>query len=77
MANASIRYGARIRKQYKAVQRDKNALYKCQSCGRVTVKRISTGIWRCNHCKATYAGGAYTMSTPAGEAAKRLIDGIK
>ncbi len=73
MANASIRYGARIRKQYVSVQREKDALYKCPGCGRIKVKRVSTGIWRCVHCGKTYAGGAYSMSTPTGEAAKRLI----
>ena len=30
-------------------------------------------ILQCKHCGKTYAGGAYTMTTPAGEAAKRLI----
>lgn len=76
MANRSIRYGARIRKQYDAVQREKNALYKCPQCGRIKVKRISTGIWRCAHCDSTYAGGAYSMNTAPGDAAKRLIEEI-
>lgn len=73
MANASIRYGARIRKRYVSVQREKNALYRCPGCGRQRVKRAGTGVWRCAHCGKTYAGGAYSMSTPAGEAARRLI----
>lgn len=77
MANASIRYGASTRKKAAAVKRKKQALYKCEACGKTTVKRISTSIWRCRHCNATYAGGAYTMTTPEGEVAKRLIDGIK
>ncbi len=74
MANASIRYGARIRKQYTAVQREKNALYKCPGCGLLKVRRVGTGIWRCAHCGRKYAGGAYSFTTPQGEAAKRLID---
>ena len=73
MANASIRYGARIRKRYKEVTRSKRSLYKCELCGKESVKRISTSIWRCRHCNATYAGGAYSMTTSAGEVAKRLI----
>lgn len=73
MAKRSIRHGARIRKQYDSVQKDKNALYKCPYCGRQTVKRISTGIWKCSHCSSTYAGGAYTMTTPSGESAKNQI----
>ncbi len=74
MANASIRYGARIRKRYRAVKEDKRASYKCEMCGRVSVKRVGTSIWRCRHCGTTYAGGAYTMTTPAGEVARRLVE---
>lgn len=74
MANFSIRYGARIRKRYYAVKADKTASYKCDMCGRNTVKRAGTSIWKCRHCGAIYAGGAYTMTTAAGEVAKRLIE---
>ncbi len=77
MVNSSVRYGARVRKQYAAVQRDKNAMYKCPECGRITVKRISTGIWKCTHCERTFAGGAYTFTTPSGEASRRLIEEAK
>ena len=73
MVNASIRYGARIRKQYAAVQKEKNAQYKCPSCGKMKVRRVSTGVWKCSHCGKVYAGGAYTFTTPAGEAAVRTI----
>ena len=76
MANASIRYGARIRKRIKAVKHDKQSKYKCELCGKIAVKRISTSIWRCRHCNATYAGGAYTFTTPIGETAKRLIENL-
>ena len=74
MANASIRYGARIRKRYKAVKAQKQAFYKCEMCGREKVKRIGTSIWKCRHCGATYAGGAYAMTTAAGEVARRLVE---
>lgn len=77
MANASIRYGATIRKRYQKIKQEKQALYHCEVCGRDAVKRKNTSIWECKHCKTVYAGGAYTMTTPAGSAAKRLIDGIK
>ncbi|EQD44342.1 Ribosomal protein L37ae [mine drainage metagenome] len=76
MVNASIRYGARIRKQYAAVQKEKNAQYKCPSCGKIKIKRVGTGIWKCRHCGKTYAGGAYTFMTPAGEASVRLISNL-
>lgn len=77
MANASIRYGTSIRKRVAAVVKRKNTKYKCDACGRLAVRRVGTAIWRCKHCGATYAGGAYTMKTSAGETAKRQIEGIK
>ncbi|MGC8651727.1 MAG: 50S ribosomal protein L37ae [Candidatus Micrarchaeia archaeon] len=77
MANASIRYGATLRERQKEVKAEKQARYKCDVCGRMAVKRIGTGIWQCRHCKTLYAGGAYTMKTAAGEAAKKLIESMQ
>lgn len=77
MANASIRYGASIRKRANKIKEQKRTLYLCESCGKVAVKRTGTSIWTCRHCGAIYAGGAYTMTTPAGSQAKRLIEEIK
>ncbi|MGC8586686.1 MAG: 50S ribosomal protein L37ae [Candidatus Micrarchaeia archaeon] len=73
MANSSIRYGASLRKRYFAVQSQKRAKYMCDVCGKVAVRRISTGIWKCNHCGATFAGGAYTPKTSAGETVNKLL----
>jgi len=77
MGSQGIRTGASLRKRYKEVRQQKIALYKCGSCGRMTVERIASSIWRCRHCKVTYAGGAYTLSTAAGDIAKRQISGLK
>ncbi len=77
MVNASVRYGASIRKRYAAVKAKKQAFYKCEACGKMSVRRMGTSIWKCRHCGAVYAGGAYTMTTPEGEVARRLIEGIK
>lgn len=77
VANSSIRYGARIRKQYRKIKAEKISKYMCEMCGKKSVKRISTSIWRCRHCGTTYAGGAYSMTTPAGANAKRLIESYK
>ena len=73
MANRSIRYGVNLRKRHAAVAKDKRALYKCEVCGKDTVRRVSTGIWRCRHCGAVFAGGAYTLRTEAGRLADRAI----
>lgn len=39
-----------------------HAKYTCTFCGKVTVRRHSTGIWDCKSCKRTIAGGAYVVS---------------
>lgn len=39
-----------------------HARYTCTFCGKVTVRRHSTGIWNCKSCKRTIAGGAYTVA---------------
>lgn len=74
MAQASIRYGASIRKRYAKIKKEKSASYKCEMCGKSGVERISTGIWQCKHCSTIYAGGAYSMTTPAGVNARRQIE---
>lgn len=76
MSSGMIRYGATIRKRVAGVREKKTAKYKCEACGKLAVKRISTSIWRCRHCNATYAGGAYTMTTQEGDVARRLIENI-
>jgi large subunit ribosomal protein L37Ae len=77
MAKSSIRYGARIRKRARETKEKKIAAYKCESCGQVRVVRIGTSIWKCRHCGVTYAGGAYTLTTSAGELSKRLMADLK
>lgn len=76
MASGNIRYGATLRKRYNSVRKMKISLYKCNSCGKVSVEHISTGIWRCRHCGRVIAGGAYTPYTPAGDAAKHSIESL-
>lgn len=77
MANWSIKYGVNLRKRYLAVQKDKKTLYRCDFCGHESVKRISTGIWKCKHCGATFAGGAYSLKTEAGKAVERVLGQMK
>jgi large subunit ribosomal protein L37Ae len=77
VANWSIRYGVNLRKRYTAVSKEKKARYTCEVCGKNAVKRISTGIWKCNHCGATFAGGAYALKTEAGRTVERLLGQIK
>lgn len=62
-AKFGARYGVNIRSQLKEIDRRTKSLYLCPSCSYTAVKRISTGIWRCRHCRTTFAGGAYTPIT--------------
>lgn len=55
-------YGASLRKQVKKMEITQHAKYTCTFCGKVTVRRKSTGIWNCRSCKRTIAGGAYTVA---------------
>mmetsp|Transcript_2882 Transcript_2882/g.4421 ORF Transcript_2882/g.4421 Transcript_2882/m.4421 type:complete len:95 (+) Transcript_2882:63-347(+) len=59
------RYGATLRKVIKKMEVSQHATYNCSFCGKNSVKRQSTGIWKCGRCRKTMAGGAYTLSTPA------------
>jgi len=77
MANASIRYGASIRKRFNKIKAEKRQSYLCDVCGKEAVKRKGTSIWECRACGTVYAGGAYSMKTAAGSVAKRLIEEMK
>ncbi|KGQ10258.1 60S ribosomal protein L43 [Beauveria bassiana D1-5] len=67
------RYGASLRKQVKKMEVSQHAKYTCTFCGKVTVRRQSTGIWNCRSCKRTMAGGAYTVATPAAAAMRSTL----
>ncbi len=73
MVNASVRYGVSLRKRFNAISKEKKTRYMCDVCGKEAVRRVSTGIWKCRHCGATYAGGAYSLKTSAGDALARLL----
>mgnify|MGYP001063022154 FL=1 len=67
------RYGASIRKVTKKCEIAQHAKYNCSLCGKDRVKRTHAGIWKCAGCKATFAGGAYSLSTPTAVAVRASI----
>ncbi|KAG5984774.1 60S ribosomal protein L37A [Claviceps maximensis] len=67
------RYGASLRKQVKKMEITQHAKYTCTFCGKVTVRRHSTGIWNCKSCKRSIAGGAYVVATPAAAAMRSTL----
>lgn len=67
------RYGRKIRKRVEAVETRMRKKHKCPQCGRISVKRISTGIWRCSKCGTKFSGGSYLPETSSGRIALRGI----
>jgi large subunit ribosomal protein L37Ae len=69
------RYGSTVRKRYIKVITELKKPHRCPQCGFVKVHRVSVGVWQCNKCNYTYAGGAYTPVTKLGVIAKRSAKG--
>jgi large subunit ribosomal protein L37Ae len=67
------RYGASIRKVIKKIEISQHSAFSCPLCGKDRVKRTHVGIWKCRHCKTTFAGGAYSLSTPTAVAVRAAI----
>lgn len=77
MADKNVRYGAELRKRADKVDKMRQALFTCGKCGKKKVKRKGNSLWECKSCGAVFAGGTYSLSTPPGEVAVRLIDEYK
>jgi len=77
MAKSDVRYGSELRKRAKAVELARRASYECPKCSKESVKRTSNAIWECRSCGAKFAGGTYSLSTPSGDVALRMIKDFK
>ncbi len=53
------RYGKKARDLVNKIESKAKKRYKCPSCSRKTVKRVSNGIWECRKCGKRFASGAY------------------
>jgi ribosomal protein L37AE/L43A len=67
------KYGASIRKLVDKAILAKRARYECPKCHKLKVVRKSNAVWRCKCCDATFAGGAYSLTSEAGGIAGRMI----
>lgn len=45
----------------KKIEISQHAKYNCAFCGKDSVKRTVTGIWKCKSCYKVVAGGAYLL----------------
>lgn len=71
------RYGAKLRKQVKAIEILQKTKYVCPFCGKNSIRRQAVGIWRCKACRRCIAGGAWEFSTSAAQTAKTTINRLK
>jgi large subunit ribosomal protein L37Ae len=55
------RYGSKIRKLVRNVEKQQKARQECPVCRTGTVKRLAKGIYQCRKCSAKIAGKAYTL----------------
>lgn len=56
------RYGVTIRNKVDSIKALTSKRYKCPRCKKFTVKRVSSGIWKCSNCGFEVASDAYTFS---------------
>lgn len=73
MVSPTIRGGRSVKIRLESVKKQLKQRYKCPACGKIKVKRESTGVWKCKSCGHTFAGGAYSPTTQFGETVARII----
>ena len=68
------RYGLKIRNLVKKIEEEQKKKHRCPKCGSKRVKRVSTGIWKCTKCGATFTGGAYIPYTTVKREVDRILE---
>jgi ribosomal protein eL43 len=69
----TARYGRKIRKLWEQADDRRKKRYECPKCGKRSVKRVSYALWECWSCGAKIAGAAYSLTSEAGETARRVL----
>jgi large subunit ribosomal protein L37Ae len=67
------RYGRVARRRVSEIEAGMREDHVCPECGEARVEREGTGIWTCEACGYTFAGGAYQPETPGGKTVQRSI----
>ncbi|MBU4301089.1 MAG: 50S ribosomal protein L37ae [Nanoarchaeota archaeon] len=68
------KYGSRVRHMVAKIEATSRAQHTCPQCLRLTLNRMSAGIWKCKKCKVTIAGGAYQPTTTATKIMKGEVE---
>ena len=55
------RYGKKVRVKLVKVEEKQRKKQKCPFCGKLGVKRMAKGIWKCPRCEKKFAGGTYYL----------------
>jgi large subunit ribosomal protein L37Ae len=55
------RYGRTVKHNFAKIEKEQRKLHKCPYCNKISVKRVSVGIWFCKKCEAKFTGRAYTI----------------
>ena len=72
-ARFGARYGVSVRRNSASALAKKSRKYTCPVCQYQKVSRKSVGIWHCNKCDYTFAGGAWEPFTRASDANSRIM----
>lgn len=68
------KYGSKVRHMVAKIEAASRAQHACPQCLRLTLDRMSAGIWKCKKCKVTIAGGAYQPTTTATKIMKGEVE---
>jgi len=71
------RYGGVMRKAVATIEKTQKAAHVCERCGATSVYRDGTAIWSCQKCGYTFAGGAYSPQTGAGQGASQALRAVQ
>ncbi len=55
-----VRYGIKLKGKIESIEAERRLSTKCPYCHYPKATRVSTGIWECRKCKASFTGKAYT-----------------
>lgn len=73
----SVKFGRKIRNLYNKAFAGRSE-FECPKCGKTgKMKKKSFSVWECKSCGAVVAGGAYQLTTEAGETMKRILTSAK